>query len=57
MGEIDYSEKYRFNGDPADYLIKRVIPHEQYSKYYNDIAVLVLQSEIQFNGKWYFSGF
>lgn len=48
---MNYNDTSEIPGSPTDYLIKRKIPHEAYSKYYNDIGVLVMEENIEFNGK------
>ncbi|KAL0883913.1 hypothetical protein ABMA27_015981 [Loxostege sticticalis] len=50
LGEINLDEKERFISDPqpTDYLVKRSIRHENYSKFHNDIGLVVLEEQIMF---------
>ncbi|KAL0818699.1 hypothetical protein ABMA28_008040 [Loxostege sticticalis] len=45
VGELDLAETEK-EFYPIDFYIKKKIPHEQYTKYHNDIAILVLDGTI-----------
>ncbi|KAL0818694.1 hypothetical protein ABMA28_008038 [Loxostege sticticalis] len=48
VGELDLAKTEKeFN--PIDFYIKKKIPHEQYTKYHNDIAILVLDGTIPYD--------
>lgn len=50
VGELDLA-KEEADASPIDFLVKRAIPHENYTKYHNDIAVVVLSDTIDFISK------
>lgn len=50
LGEHNFAEK---NGQHKDFVVVRVTPHEHYDKklMINDIALLKLGRDVEFNGK------